>query len=157
MAAGRLAGIARHDRPRGPIETVGRVAVTRAEGIHGDFRGAVRPGKSGKRQVTLIEAESWAAAMADLGLADGDAPPWHARRVNLLVEDLRLPREKGAVIAIGASVRIEVTGECDPCSRMEEVAPGLKAALMPDWRGGVLGRVLDEGEIALGDEIRIER
>lgn len=155
MASGRLAGIARHGRPRGPIETVGRVAVTRYEGIQGDFRGAVRPGKSGKRQVTLIEAGAWAEAMADLGLTGEDAPPWHARRANLLVEDLVLPREKGSVIAIGDSVRIEVTGECDPCSRMEEIAPGLKAALTPDWRGGVNGRVIDEGEIAVGDEIRI--
>ena len=157
MAAGRLGGIARHDRPRGPIETVGRVAVTRLEGIHGDFRGAVRPGKAPRRQISLIEAESWAAALADLRLNGEDAPPWHARRANLLVEGLRLPREPGAVIAIGDALRIEVTRECDPCSRMEEIAPGLKAALTPDWRGGVLGRVLDEGEIAVGDEVRIER
>lgn len=156
MAAGRLGGIARHDRPRGPIETVGRVAVTRAEGIHGDFRGAVKPGKKGRRQVSLIEADSWAAAMADLGLSGDAAPPWHARRANLLVEGLRLPREPGKVVAIGASVRIEIVQECDPCSRMEEVAVGLKAALMPDCRGGMLGRVIDEGEIVVGDEIRIE-
>lgn len=155
-AVGRLGGIARHDRPRGPIETVGRVAVNRTEGIHGDFRGAVKPGKQGKRQVSLIEADSWAAAMADLGLSEGDPHPWHARRANLLVEGLRLPREPGRIIAIGESLRIEVTQECDPCSRMEEIAPGLKAALTSDWRGGVLGRVLDDGEIAIGDEVRIE-
>ena len=155
MAVGRLGGIARHDRSRGPIETVDRVAVTRLEGVHGDFRGAVRPGKVPRRQVSLIEAESWAAALADLRLS-ADAPPWHARRANLLVEGLRLPRTPGAVIVIGRGLRIEVTRECDPCSRMEEIAPGLKAALTPDWRGGVLGRVLDEGEIAVGDEVRIE-
>ena len=156
MAAGRLGGIARHGMPRGPIETLGRVAATRDQGLRGDFRGAVRPGKSGRRQVSLIEADSWAAAMADLGLGSGDAPPWHARRANLLIEGIRLPREPGAVIAIGATLRIEVSQECDPCSRMEEITPGLKAALTPDWRGGVLGRVLDEGEIAVGDEVRIE-
>ena len=153
---GRLLGIARHDRPRGPIETLDRVAVSRVEGVHGDFRGAARPGKPARRQVSLIEAESWAAALADLGLGGAEAPPWHARRANLLVEGLRLPRTAGAVIAIGKGLRIEVTRECDPCSRMEEIAPGLKAALTPDWRGGVLGRVLDEGEIAVGDEVRIE-
>ncbi len=155
MRSGRLGGIARHDRPRGPIETLGRVAVNRAEGIHGDFRGAVKPGKTGKRQISMIEAASWSEAMADLGLTGEDTLPWHVRRANLLVEGMRLPREPGKVIAIGPSVRIEVTGECDPCSRMEEIAPGLKAALMPDWRGGVLGRVIEEGEIAVGDEIRI--
>jgi len=149
---GTLKGIARHDRPRGPMETVSHVRVTREEGLHGDFRGALRPGKRNWRQVSLLEAESWADAMAALGAN----VPWQERRANLLVEGLRLPRRTGAVIAIGASLRIETTGECDPCSRMEEVAPGLKAALMPFWRGGVLGKVLTDGEIAIGDEVRIE-
>jgi len=150
--SGILKGIARHARPRGPMETVSQVRVTREEGVHGDFRGALRPGKRNWRQVSLLEAESWAEAMRQLG-AD---VPWQERRANLLVEGLALPRRTGAVIAIGASLRIETTGECDPCSRMEEVAPGLKAALMPFWRGGVLGKVLDDGEIAIGDGIRIE-
>ena len=152
MTGGRLLGIARRDRPRGPMETVTRVLVTREDGLRGDFRGALRPGKKNWRQVSLLEAESWAEAMALLG-AD---VPWQERRANLLVGGLKLPRRTGAVLAIGASLRIETTGECDPCSRMEEVAPGLKAALMPFWRGGVLGKVLADGEIAIGDEIRIE-
>jgi MOSC domain-containing protein YiiM len=149
---GVLKGIARHDRPRGPMETVPRVQVTRELGLQGDFRGALRPGKKNWRQVSLIEEESWAEAMALLGAN----VPWQERRANLLVSGLKLPRRTGAVIAIGPSLRIETTGECDPCSRMEEVAPGLKAALMPFWRGGVLAKVLDDGEIAVGDEIRIE-
>lgn len=138
------------------METLQKVAVNRAEGVHGDFRGAARPGKPPRRQISLIEAESWAAAMAELGREGDKAIPWFERRANLLVEGLRLPRELGVVIAIGATLRIETTRECDPCSRMEEVAPGLKAVLTPDWRGGVLGRVITDGEITVGDEIRIE-
>jgi len=134
------------------METVGQVRVTREEGLHGDFRGAVRPGKSDRRQVSLIEAESWAAAMADLGAEI----PWQERCANLLVEGIRLPRIVGRIIAIGPTLRIETTAEWDPCSRMEEIAPGLKAALMPDWRGGVLGRVISDGDIAVGDDVRIE-
>jgi MOSC domain-containing protein YiiM len=156
MVSGRLDGIARHGRPRGPIETIERVLVDSRLGIHGDFRGAVVPGKRGRRQVSLIEAESWQAAMADLGRAN-DPLPWYVRRANLLVTGLRLPRAAGAVIAIGPGLRIEVTCECDPCSRMEEITPGLKAALTPDWRGGVLGRVIADGGIAVGDEVRIEQ
>ena len=117
MSAGRLDGIARHDRPRGPIETVSCLRVTTAEGLQGDYRGTVRPGKSGRRQVSLIEAESWAAAMAELG-RDGDPLAWHVRRANLLVSGVRLPRAPGGVIALGRSLRIEVTCECDQCSRM---------------------------------------
>ena len=150
-------GIARHDRPRGPMETVQSVHVTREQGVAGDARGAVRAGKQPRRQISLIETENWAAAMAELGLAGDEALPWFSRRANLLVEGVRLPREPGSVIAVGPSLRIEMTMECDPCSRMEEIMPGLKAALEPDWRGGVLGTVLSDGEIAVGDEVRIEQ
>jgi len=153
---GRLGGIARHNRSRGPIETLDHVSVTREQGVRGDLRGAIRPGKTGRRQISLIEAESWDKALAELGLSADRMIPWHERRANLLVEGLRLPREAGKVIAIGQSLRIEVTCECDPCSRMDEILPGLKAVLLPDWRGGVLGRVLSDGEIAVGDEVRIE-
>ena len=61
------------------------------------------------------------------------------------------------MIAIGAALRIEITVETEPCERMDALLPGLKAALMPDWRGGVCGRVLTDGEIAIGDEVRIEQ
>ncbi|WP_182466877.1 MOSC domain-containing protein [Sphingomonas gilva] len=149
---GRLAGIARHARSRGPIEVIDHVSVSLKGGLAGDFRGAVRPGGKGKRQVSLIEAGDWAAAMAELG-ADLH---WSVRRANLLVEGLDLPQTAGAVLAIGRDVRLEITVECDPCSRMEEIAPGLKAVLTPDWRGGALARVLSGGDIAVGDEIRIE-
>lgn len=157
MTAGRLGGIARHDRPHGPIETIGHVSVTAAEGVHGDIRGAVASTKkTRKRQVSIMEIESWQAALDDLGIAPEDRPPWFSRRANLLVEGLRLPREPGKVIAIGATLRIETTVETEPCERMDALLPGLKATLMPDWRGGVCGRVLTDGEIAVGDEVRIE-
>jgi MOSC domain-containing protein YiiM len=134
------------------MECLEQVSVSREQGVDGDGRGTIAPGKSGRRQISLIEAESWQAALAELGTI----VPWQERRANLLVEGVRLPREAGRVIAIGKSLRIETTCECDPCSRMDAVAPGLQAALMPDWRGGVLGRVITEGDIALGDEVRIE-
>ncbi len=155
MSSGRLAGIARHDRPRGPIETVSEVDVTVREGVHGDYRGAMKPDGHRKRQISLIAAEDWAAALADLDLEPG-AIPWSERRVNLLVEGIALPRREGARIHVGDTLVIEAARECDPCSRMEEIHPGLKAALTPDWRGGVLGRVLVEGTIRVGDTIRIE-
>jgi MOSC domain-containing protein YiiM len=135
------------------MELVDHAAVTQGHGVFGDYRGAIQPGKSGRRQVSLIEAESWADALRELG----KDVSWEQRRANLLVQGIRLPREAGQVIAIGSSLRIETTCECDPCIRMEEIAPGLKAALTPDWRGGVLGRVIADGEIAIGDEVRIEK
>ena len=152
MTTGRLAGIARHDRPYGPMETLAHVAVTTAEGVHGDYRGAraaMKPGR--KRQVSLIEAEGVTAAMAEAGaLLD-----WSDCRRNLLVQGLRLPRAPGARLRIGATLVLEITDECEPCERMDALHEGLRAAMTPDWRGGFLGRVIEDGEIAVGDEIKV--
>ena len=149
--AGVLIGIARHDRPKGPMETIDRAAVTLNGGIAGDYRGGVK-GKPHRRQVTLMESGDWRAALAELG-RDVD---WAERRVNLLVDGLDLPQRVGAELRIGSAL-VRVTTECDPCFRMDAVAPGLRAALTPDWRGGVCTQVIEPGEIALGDAIRIER
>jgi MOSC domain-containing protein YiiM len=135
------------------METVGHVSVTMAEGVHGDFRGGLAATKPGRRrQVSLIEAECVAAAMAEAGAS----LDWSDCRRNLLVEGLRLPREEGTRVRIGASLVIEITCECDPCERMDALHEGLRAALTSDWRGGFLGRVIEDGKIAVGDEIRIE-
>jgi MOSC domain-containing protein YiiM len=149
-ATGRLAGIARHAFPRAAIEVIDHVSVSVEGGLAGDFRGAVKPGGKGRRQVSLIEAKNWTRAMADTG----HSLEWWHRRCNLLVDDLDLPHVPGTRLRIG-DVVLEITQECDPCSRMEEVAEGLKAALTPDWRGGVLTRVISGGDIAVGDAIEI--
>ncbi|KQN26095.1 molybdenum cofactor biosysynthesis protein [Sphingomonas sp. Leaf33] len=148
---GVLVGIARHARPKAPMEVVEHVRVTPETGIAGDFRGAMK-GKPYRRQVTLIERGDWDVAMAEVG----HSLPWQERRANLLVGDLDLPQTKGVRLRIGADVVLEVTRETDPCERMEALAEGLRAALAPDWRGGACAMVITGGNIAVGDEIRIE-
>ena len=129
-------------------------SVTRAAGVQGDHRGAMAARKGVyRRQVALIEAESWQAVLQDLG-AD---IPWQLRRANLLVEGLRLPRRAGTRVLIGDTCELRVNVECDPCSRMEEIHPGLEQALTSDWRGGFLAEVIRDGEVQVGDEIRIEQ
>ncbi len=144
---GILSGIARRDRRRAPMEAIASGQISSQAGLHGDSKGL----KFLKRQITVLSLEDWRAALADLGAED---LPWTGRRANLLVERITLPRARGAILAIGP-VRLEVTGQTYPCSRMEEVRPGLLKALAPDWRGGVTCRVLEGGAIALGDAVRV--
>ncbi|WBO23626.1 MOSC domain-containing protein [Sphingomonas abietis] len=149
---GRLLGIARKSRPKGAVETIDRALVGLESGIEGDFRGRIKPGGRGRRQVTAMMKADWDAAMAELG-----HPPvvWSDRRVNLLVDGIDLPRDPGARLRIGSAL-FEITGECDPCQRMEGVAVGLEAALTPDWRGGRTMRVIGAGAIALGDPVTLD-
>lgn len=148
---GVLAGIARRARPRAPMQLIDNAEVTLAGGIAGDFRGGVR-GKPYRRQVTLMERQDWEDATAEAG----HVIAWEQRRANLLIDGLDLPQVPGARLRIGAAVVLEVTRETDPCERMDVLAPGLMAAMLPDWRGGACALVIAEGRIAIGDTIRIE-
>jgi len=149
---GRLIGIARKDRPYGSMETLDHALVGVDTGIAGDYRGAVRPGRSNRRQVTIFAAEDWTAALAEIGVPVS----WEQRRVNLLSEGIALPREPGTLLRVG-TVMVEITGQCDPCRRMDAVADGLHRALRPDWRGGRTARVIEGGAIAVGDMIEVGR
>ena len=74
----------------------------------------------------------------------------------MLVEGFDLPQIAGAKLRIGNDVLLQITRETDPCERMEALAPGLRAALMVDWRGGACSRVLAGGIIRVGDTVRVE-
>lgn len=140
----KLLGIARKARPRAPMEILDRVDVTTELGIDGDCRGKLR-----RRQVTILSEEDWQAACHDLGRDD---IPWTERRANLFVRGIALPRTKGSTLSIG-DVVFEITGETDPCNRMDAVAMGLQEALRPDWRGGVTCRVIVGATITIGDPV----
>jgi MOSC domain-containing protein YiiM len=149
---GRIAGIARHDRPLGAVETLDSAELIEGQGIGGDFRGARKAGSQGQNGIVLIECDDWAEAIAECG-AD---VPWYERRGNLLVEQLDIPQQPGTRLRIGRDVLVEITQECAPCERMEALHPGLRAALEPDWRAGARARVLRGGRVSVGDEIRVE-
>ena len=149
--SGRLIGIARRAQRRAPMEELEAVTVTTERGLEGDHKGAKFP----RRQVTILAIEAWRAALAELTDLAGPVPlHWTLRRANLLVEGVDLPRAKGAIIAVGA-VTLEVTDQTVPCRRMEEAHPGLLKALHPAWRGGVTCRVLNGGDLRIGDQAAV--
>lgn len=151
MNAGVIAGLARHAAPRAAMEVIDRATITPERGVEGDCKGRFKPGGRNRRQVTLIERGDWEAATAALGVD----LPWSDRRANILVDGIDLPQLPGTVLRIG-DVRLVVMVECDPCHRMDALAPGLQHALRDDWRGGVCTRVLTGGDIAVGDAIIVE-
>jgi MOSC domain-containing protein YiiM len=58
----------------------------------------------------------------------------------------------GQRVRVGAA-EFEITMVCDPCSRMDEIRPGLQQEL--DGRRGMLARVVQSGEVAAGDEVEL--
>ena len=137
---GKLIGIARATKVRDDMEVLERTDVTVEAGVEGDRRGAVKGA-----QVTVLSIEDWKAACAEVG-AD---LAWTTRRANLLVEGVSLPQRVGAEFAIGDVVLV-VREETDPCSQMEKAHAGLKAAMTPNWRGGIRCDVVRGGTLEAG-------
>lgn len=140
---GHLRGIAIRPAKRAAMIAHGTAWIHVGAGIGGDF--GRRPGRS---QVTVLSEEAWRGACDDVGAV----LPWTMRRANLFVSGIPLKPLAGSRIAIGGVV-LEVTGETDPCRRMDEAHAGLRRALATAACGGVRCRVLSGGEVAIGDEV----
>jgi MOSC domain-containing protein YiiM len=96
-----------------------------------------------KREVLFVSKEH----LDSVGVEPG------AIRENLTVEGEDVQQWPiGQRVRAGRAV-VEITMVCDPCHRMDELRPGLRAEL--DGRRGMLARVVEGGEVALGDEIKL--
>lgn len=117
-------------------------------GLSGDrFSG----GTKAKRQITLIQQEHLEAIMSILGLEALD--PGLVRR-NIVVSGINLQALKDQHFKIGEAV-LYGTGNCPPCSRMEEnLGPGGYCAMR--GHGGITAYVDQPGKISVGDSVTLE-
>lgn len=146
MPPGELAWIGLRPARRETMLEVAAARLAPGEGLEGDHYLSSR---NGPRQVTLIAAEDLAAVGHFLG--GEPAEPDQLRR-NLVTRGVNVLALKDRRFTIGAVV-LEGAGECAPCGRMEEtLGPGGYNAVR--GHGGIVARVIEGGEIRLGDPIR---
>ena len=145
MAPGRLAWIGLRPARREPVQGVEQALAEPGQGLAGDRFSSTR---NGARQVTLVSLESLRAIAAFLALEEV-AP--HRLRRNLVTTGINLAALKHRRFRIGAAL-LEYSGECHPCSRMEEeFGPGGYNAVR--GHGGITARVLEGGPLRPGDPV----
>lgn len=169
---GRLDWIGLREARRAPVRSVPEAEVHPLVGLVGDHgraapgrlraltgepgetpvaaSGTAIPGGPGRRQVTLIQAEHLPVIAA---LAGREAVTPEELRRNLVVSGLPLLALKDARFRVGEVV-LEGTGECHPCSRMEEnLGEGGYNAVR--GHGGLTARVISGGVIRVGDPVTV--
>lgn len=131
--------------PRSEIQACETVRIVNG-GVENDHH--CRPRRKSKRQVTLIQAEHIPVVEAILGR--GKIDPSLLRR-NIVVSGINLAALKYQTFRIGTA-ELEGSGNCPPCSRMEEnLGPGGYAAMLA--HGGITAVVVTEGVVSLGDTV----
>jgi MOSC domain-containing protein YiiM len=151
--AGRLEAIFLRRARDEPVLQPQECQALEGLGLEGD-RTAIA-GRGGKRQVTLLQAEHLPVIAALLRRNSID--PADLRR-NLVVSGLNLMAARSLFpdeplrLLLGREVVLEVTGPCEPCSKLEDsLGPGAYNALR--GHGGVTARVLRGGKIAVADDV----
>jgi MOSC domain-containing protein YiiM len=166
---GRVLNVSRsasHTMAKGPeagIELIAGLGVDRDAhaGVTVKHRSRVArdPSQPNLRQVHLIHAELF-DELRDRGFAV--APGQMGENITTRGLDL-LGLPTGAKLRIGASAVVEITGLRNPCAQLENIQPGLMAAVLDrDAAGnlirkaGIMAIVLTGGPVLPGDEIHVE-
>ena len=105
------------------------------------FSGCAHARAASKRQILLVDRETLDAMNLQPGII----------RENITTDGLNvngLP--VGQRLRVGAAL-LEVSAACTPCDQMEKVRPGLRREIY--GRRGMLCRVIEGGEIRVGDPI----
>lgn len=124
---------------RKPMQFVDQAEAIENVGLKGDKHAL--PDSS--RQVLLLEKET----LEKLKLIPGQV------KENITTSGIQLMTLTSKDrVQIGSEVVLEITKACSPCSRMEEIRPGLLREI--SGKRGMLARVIRSGTIQRGDAIQ---
>jgi MOSC domain-containing protein YiiM len=127
-------------------ESCKHVTVRSNFGIVGDYRSE----KFQIGQITLIEAEAIDVMSCELSY---NIPAGASRR-QIMVKGITLIGLIGQNLRLG-QILVRVEDKCSPCKKMEKKI-GLGAKNAMNDRGGIRCRIIDGGDLHVGDKISVE-
>jgi MOSC domain-containing protein YiiM len=157
---GRLEAIVLRPGRQQPAYFVDEVEAVPGYGLMGDRRSTQErtTPQARKREITLLQAEHL-PLIAQWGNLE-TLSPLDLRR-NLIISGINLlaMRSPFPMLSlhwqIGSQVQIEITGPCDPCSRMEkELGYGVYNAMR--GHGGMTAHVVIGGILRVGDPVKLK-
>ena len=128
---------------RDPMKEVNDANFITGQGMEGD-RHLRSDGRRSNRQVLIMDSET---------LSHFDLLPGQVRE-NVTVAGLDFSSiAAGDKVSLGGDVILEITGDCEPCARMDELRPGLKDEI--DGKRGLLAFVEKGGVVSVGAEVGV--
>jgi hypothetical protein len=128
---------------RDPMKEVNDANFITGQGMEGD-RHLRSDGRRSNRQVLIMDSET---------LSQFDLLPGQVRE-NVTVAGLDFSSiSAGDKVSLGGDVILEITGDCEPCARMDELRPGLKDEI--DGKRGLLAFVEKGGVVSVGAEVGV--
>ncbi|KAA1304225.1 MAG: MOSC domain-containing protein [SAR202 cluster bacterium] len=128
---------------RDPMKEVNDANFITGQGMEGD-RHLRSDGRRSNRQVLIMDSET---------LSHFDLLPGQVRE-NVTVAGLDFSSiSAGDKVSLGGDVILEITGDCEPCARMDELRPGLKDEI--DGKRGLLAFVEKGGLVSVGAEVGV--
>lgn len=144
--AGRVTWIGLRPDRTTPMRIVDQAVAGLTGGLEGDRYAS----KNGKRAVSFIDAGHLPLIAQRMGR---DAVDPALLRRNIVVEGINLLALKGTRFRVGTAL-FEYTVPAHPCTKMETaLGPGGWNAMR--GHGGILGRVIEAGVIAVGDRVEL--
>ena len=140
-ATPRIMALHYSPRRRMPMKSVESILALRDHGLDRDAH--ARPG--GLRQVLFMDVETLRLLRVPVG----------SMKENITTEMLTLNDLKPGDSVLAGEAKFEITMECEPCSHLEEVRPGLGKEVV--GRRGLLARVIRGGQLHIGQPLTVEK
>ena len=126
---------------RVPLRDTPSIHAVGGLGLEGDWHARAES----QRQALFMDEET----LTEFGLEPGQV------KENITTRGIDLKTlERGARVRVGAAL-FEITIPCAPCEFIDDLRPGLREKMI--GQRGMLARVIEGGEIKIGDVIQVAK